>query len=29
MVATALALLPDEKLRPARSTLDKIVAGLC
>jgi len=29
MVATALALLPDEKLRPARATLDKIVAGLC
>ena len=29
MVATALALLPDEKLRPARSTLEKIVAGLC
>ena len=29
MVATALALLPDEKLRPPRSTLDKIVAGLC
>lgn len=29
MVATALALLPDEKLRPARSTLELIVAGLC
>ena len=29
MVATSLALLPDEKLRPARSTLEKIVAGLC
>ncbi len=29
MVATALALLPAEKLRPARSTLEKIVAGLC
>lgn len=29
MVATALALLPDEKLRPVRSTLEKIVASLC
>lgn len=29
MVLTALALLPDEKLRPVRSTLEKIVASLC